>query len=527
MRFTPKSKMLLAVDWDTQRLRLVHAAVRRDKVHIDRLLSVDIPPEVDVTDSTAMGKLLRDVLNRLKIRTRRVILDVPRDQVLLTTLNLPAASADEMPALVEFQIAKELPFSLAEAVVDFALPEGGPTDGKVDVLVGTVRREVVSAYERTCTAAGLMLERLGLRPYANKVAVEALIGRHSSGCAMMVDVGPRLTEIDVICDGKLAFSRAASVAVGPMTPLGGEDAESGDAGSGVGRTPSSIIRFPQGGAGGDPIDRVVDALLVEVTRSFEAFRAQAGGRTLDRVVVSGDTGVEARLAEALERRLHATTELYNPARQFGWPEERGREARAFAAVLGLVCGHHEPGQLHFDFLHPKKAVTVTERRLRKAPAVAAAIALFVVAGIGFYIKAISPKKTELAQKRERVSELRETVKALEAYEKQVILPVESFESTQIVWIDELNRMMGLLPNNQQAVLARLAMYQSDKRINIPLDCKQIEVAHEAVSRIDAFRVPDKSGQYFDASAKTFTTKSGHYPSAGSIDVEVVGVPDAG
>jgi len=197
-------------------------------------------------------------------------------------------------------------------------------------------------------------ERLGLRPYANKVAVNELIGRHQPGCTMMVDVGPRMTEIDVICDGKLAFSRAASVAVGPLTPLGADEAEAADAAAERERAAPSIIRFPQAPESADPVDRVVDALLVEVTRSFEAFRAQGVQRTLERVIVGGDVGVESRLAEALHRRLKVGVELYNPARLFDWPEERGREARGFAAALGLVCGHSDAGRLHLISCIPRK-----------------------------------------------------------------------------------------------------------------------------------------------------------------------------
>jgi type IV pilus assembly protein PilM len=514
--------MVLAVDWDVQRLRLVHAAVKKGSVHVQDILSVDIPPEVDLASPEAMGGLLRSALEQLKIRTRRVILDVPRDQALLTTLNLPAASPDEMPALVEFQVAKELPFSLAEAVVDFAMPDGGAVDGKVDVLVGTVRRDVVTYYERTCAAAGLTMERLGLRPYANKVAVNELLGRNRPGCTMMVDVGPRLTEIDVICEGKLAFSRAASVAVGPMTPLGGGEVEGEDAGAAPERTPSSIIRFPHAGEGGDPIDRVVDALLVEVTRSFEAFRSQGGGRELSHVVVGGDVGVEARLADALGKRLRTTVELYNPARQFGWPEERGREARAFAAALGLACGHAEPGRLHFDFLHPKKTVTVAARRLRKAPAVAVAIVLFVVAGIGFYATSIAPKKKALAEKRAEVRKLEESVRAFEQYEERVIKPMVQFDSDQVVWINELARLQELLPDNQDAVISSLSMYQSDRRINIPLDCKRSEVALEVRSRMDAFRLPGSERQYYKATVKTLMEKNRAYPHSATIDVQVLG-----
>lgn len=526
MHLKPTSKMLLSVDWDPHRLRLVHAAVKKGRVDIRDMLSVDVPPDVDLASPEAVGALLRSALDQLGIRTRRVILDVPRDQALLTTLNLPAASLDEMPALVEFQIAKELPFGMAEAVVDFAMPVIQSNDVKVDVLVGTVRREVVRYYERACQAAGLNLERLGLRPYANLVAISELLGPDRPGCVMLVDVGPRLTEIDVISDGHLAFSRAASVAVGPVTPLGAgaAEAEAPDAE----REASSIIRFPRASdAGSDPVDRVVEGLLVEVTRSFEAFRAQSPDRTLGAIVVAGDVGVEARLAEALSRRMRTTVELYNPARRFGWPDERGREARAFSATLGLICGHADPGRLHFDFLHPKKPVTTVERRLRKAPAVAAVVALFAVAAASFYLGLIAPRKRQIAEVEEQIGKVKKTLEDLQRYQERVIEPIEEFEAEQLIWVDELNRLAGMLPGNEDAVLTRLDMYQKDARINIPLNCRRAEVALEAVSRIDAFRLPGNDAQYFDATARTFTTKgTGQYPSSGSIDVEVKGVGGA-
>jgi type IV pilus assembly protein PilM len=530
LRSTLNNKMMLAVDWDAKRLRVVHAGLRKGKVRVERMLSVDIPPEVDMSEPESAGKLLREVLAKLKIRTKRVILDVPRDQALLTTLNLPAASPDDMPALVEFQIAKELPFPLAEAVVDFALPDIPAGAAKVDVLVGTVRREVVAYYQKTCAAADLTLARLGLRPQANKVAVSEFLGPRRDGCHVLVDVGPRLTEIDVIIDGTLAFSRAASVVIGPMTPLGDDaspPAEGADAGEAT-RSGSSIIQFPGsapgGGSGiGDPVARVVESLVVEVTRSVAAFRAQTQGRAIDSLVVAGDVGIESRLAEILGKRLEVAAELYNPARQFGWPEDRGREGRAFAAALGLVQGHAEEGRLHFDFLNPKRTVTVVQRRLRKAPAVAAVVALFTIAGVWMYMTTVVPKKEELAKVRTEIRDLEKEIKDLNLYRQRVIEPVEHFERDQIVWIDELDRLAGLMPSNQEAVLTRLDLFQGGGRINIPLSCKRMEVAQEAIARIDAFRLPDDMEQYFDATAKRFSTRGdGAYPSSGAIEVVVKG-----
>ena len=41
----------------------------------------------------------------------------------------------------------------------------------MDLLVAAIRRELIQLYEETIAAAGLKLERIGLRPYAHKLAV--------------------------------------------------------------------------------------------------------------------------------------------------------------------------------------------------------------------------------------------------------------------------------------------------------------------------------------------------------------------
>ena len=533
MFWNMSERMILAVDWDVRQVRLVHAGVRRGAVRIDRLLSVGVPAGVDVSDPPSLGKLIREVLGQEKIGTKRVILDVPRDQALLTTLRLPVASPDEMPALVEFQIAKEIPFPLADAVVDFAMLGGDEGEGQIDVLVGTVRREVVTYYQQTCAAAGLTLERLGLRPYANKVAVNELFRAARHGCAVLVDVGPRLTEIDVISAGKLAFSRAASVSIPRPGAPGPEEVVADSAVSAADdEEAASIIQFPsasaEGGAGSGT-ERVVEALLVEVTRSIEAYRATAPGVEIDMMVVAGSVGAEDKLAEALRHRFGAPVELYNPAPQFGWPEERGQEARGFAAALGLVSGHAAEGGLHFDFLHPKRAVTAVERRLKKAPAVGVAAAVLVAVSVAFYLLAIAPKKTELTETRRAVTEIKKSLTELRKIEDLVIATAASFEADQIIWLDELNRLCRLMPDTEEMVLTRLDMYHKGARIVIPSEVVNRKVAINAVERIDDFRPEGRDRQYFNAEAGAFTEKGSgsrrrtrqQYPMSGSIEVVVL------
>jgi len=515
-------RMVLAADWDGGSLRLVHAGLKKGKVRIERMLSVDMPRDVDVADPESVGRLIRQVLDQQRIRTQRVVLDVPRDQALLTTLKLPVAPREEMPAVVTFQIAKELPFSLSSAVVDYASPSEAV--GQIaDVLVGTVRQGIVSYYRKTCDAAGLRIERLGFRPNANMVAVNELLGKGLYSRVVMVDVGPTLTEIDIISDGYLAFSRAASVAVRRIAESD-KGADPGPTGTAeVEDESSAIIQFPaqQAPSERDTSDRIVDALLVEVTRSIEAYRASQGGVQFDRIVVGGSVGIEQKLADALGARLQTTAVLYNPAAQFDWPEQRGEEARGFAAALGLAIGHADPDRLHFNFLDPKKSLTRTERRMRMAPAAGAAAALFVIAIIAFYFNYIRPKRAELAVLKAQARELREDLEDLEQFE-ETLAEVVSFEDEQVVWLDELDRIIALLPDAKDMVLKNLHMYQKGRRMTMQLEASDEGQISDLVARLKEFRPEGVETQYFEAQSGPTTRRGrGRYPVSGRIEVEVV------
>lgn len=526
MSFRKSDRSILAVDWDLRYVRFVHAHMRRGKVRIDRLFSVDVPEHVDVSDAKQLGGMIREVLKQQKIRTDRVILDVPRDKTLLKTLKLPLTDPNELAAMVEFQIAKEIPFPLSQAVVDFVMPDHKSVEGPADVLVGTVGREVVEHYQRTCEEAGLKLVRLGLRPYANMEAIHGLFGAGRYRCVVVVDVGPRLTEIDVIMDGKLAFSSAGSVSI-PRQISPGSDQLQVDSAivSTDDSTDSSIIAFPSSGApgGSSDVDRVVSALLVEFTRKIEAFRSSTPGFEVDMIVVGGSVGIEEQVARALSERYSATVELYNPASQFGWPEEKGAEARAFSAALGLVTAHAGDTQADFDFLHPKRTVTATERRLKKAPVFGVAAAIVGALLLGLYWQVIAPKQRALAKINAAIEDYEDRIEELEEFEKNKLAVADAFDQEQVIWLDELNRLSGLLPSNEKMLLKRIDMTRKDGEISIKLEAKDRQTVLHSVDQIDGFRMKGDDKRYFNAVAGSMreTDRKKQYPTKGSLNIEII------
>ncbi len=114
------ARKVVSFDWDWRSLRIVHAQVRGSHVRVLSLATRSLEPGTAYGDAERLGQFIRQVLKEEGISTRRAIVDVPRDQAVLNTLTLPEAKDEDLAGMVQFQIVRELPFAVDEAVVDFA-----------------------------------------------------------------------------------------------------------------------------------------------------------------------------------------------------------------------------------------------------------------------------------------------------------------------------------------------------------------------------------------------------------------------
>lgn len=480
-----RSKKIVVVDWDTRTLRMVHAFFGKRGPKIDRVLAVAIPKELDSTDPEQMGAHIRRALEQEGITTKNAIVDIPRDQATLNTLRLPAASPEDLPGMVEIQIAKELPFPVLDAVVDFAVPIDKAEGPTMDVPVSAVRREVLQRFEATIAAAGLKLDRVGLRPYAHKVALCDRLKHAMPELVVFIDVRPTLTEIDVLRGGALAFSRAASAAIPDMADMRGAKASASDSldddtGPRLTITPRGLASESEAS-----VEACVQNLIIEVTRSIEAYRATDPGAQIDLIVIGGDAGIEQELADALQQQLGVSTELYNPASSFGWEPDEGASASAYAATLGLVLAQADDAAQHFDFLHPKKATSVAQERLRRAPLVAAVIALFVVAGWVVLTGLTSYDRENLVKIEKQIVELEGKVRENRKFLKYVDA-IKEFDE-QYVWVDVMQDIISVLPSHEEFVLHHLSVRQDGGQVVLKTQTKRREMASEVIRSLEAFR----------------------------------------
>ncbi len=419
------NKKLVAIDYDRREVRLVVFEYVRKAPAILALHTFAAPETVDVTDPQVMGAVLRTLIDTLHLRGASALMCLGRSQAVLKSLQLPAASSDnELASMVQFQVNKELPFSADEAVVDFTHAEHfdvaeAETGGEGPaVLAAAVRLAAIDAARAICETAGLKLQRLGLRPYANLRAVYRCVRSKPGERILLVNVTADEAEIDVMRDEMLEFSRAATVAsVAPTAER------------------SAAVR----------------SVVTEVTRSLQSFVAMQRGGEINACLVAGATGIEEQIVASLAKRLNVPCEMFDPSR--GFALRMGEGLSAFGAALGLAAGQAADA-LPFDFVNPKRPAPPRDTRKTRALAIAGGVVVFLaVVGLA--------RHSYLAKRQEVVSELQKRNKKLDEKNKGLknvkrrMADIDTWQGADINWLDQLAHLSNSLPGADRVYLTAL------------------------------------------------------------------------
>lgn len=439
----PKGRYV-AVDYDSRRLRLVEVDYNRGQAKIARLYAMNMPGGVDLNDAQAVGEVLAEGLKSIGRKGAKLLMCVPRGKAVLKTITLPAGSeADEMPAMVQFQIGKELPFPQAEAVSDYIVethfdPSGQTqTTRGLDVLTAAVKLPVVDHYRQVADAAGGKLARLGLRPHSNQGCVDRCVERGDDELVAVVNLTADEAEIDILRGDALAFTRSATV------------------------------RLPEIEQGDDAHDEAIRGVVTEVVRSLTSYQAVHRGEQLSSILVAGDTGVESALVTQLHQQMNLPCEPLDPAGALGL-EYQG-DSSGFVAALGLAFrGEADQGE-PFDFLNPKQPVEKSDPRKALAAAGIVLAMFLLIGGFWYAGRAKADRLAELrrvARQLDDAEELNERVRDLRATAEAV----EDWQDNRPDWLGHLAMVTSLLPSAEQAYISDfqgdLARAGRDVRVEI-------------------------------------------------------------
>jgi Tfp pilus assembly PilM family ATPase len=415
------------LDVEAGRLRVVQASGQPGSARVAKVSEGPFQAAIDKKDDAkAFGAALKAALEAQKAKAKEIIFALPRAHVVLRPVQTPmVADGRELAALVNFQIAKELPFRIEDAVVDFkvlrsveAAPAPGESEAgkaperKLEVLVGAVKKDVVEFYRTAAKEAGLKLEGLGLRPLGHARMVRQAIAGAGESAILVVGVRRDETTVDVVDCGKLVFSRVAGVS------------------------------FPEGEDGRAAF---VQALQIEVVRSMHGYGGVPGHQPVSQLLIFGATGVEAAVAAALGGKLGL------PAEAPVLPAKEG-EAGAAAAACGLALSALEAGGLPLDFENPKKPAPPSNPRRTQMLVAAAAVLVLLFTLIGVRAQLI---KKRVAVRQQVQIEVADADKKLPIYRrlKSQSKVVNGWLAEEQPWLEHIAYLSSVLPGADQIYLS--------------------------------------------------------------------------
>lgn len=405
----------LVLDWDSQELRLVWSSLNRGGVRLHHAMAIRETQGPSPAEAEALGKTLRERLKAAGMATAPVLACIGRDRVIFKEVRFPAVSPTEEPALVRFQVMKELNDPADQVVIDYTVIGELPS-GERQAIALVLRREWLTAYQTLCGAAGLKLQALCPRPFG---IVALPRGKHEEGAVAVVAVASPWTECCVARGDTLLLAR--SVPGGP-------------------------------------------GVEAEIRRSLVAYSGQGSRDPLRAVYVAGG-GEAAELCDRIGAALRLPALPLDPLAGVEAAEIAPGTRGSFAGAVGLLHAWAAHGGLPINFTQPRqpRVPNAGSRRQAVAAIVGGAVLL---AGAGLYGYAqLSNRDQQLSALQDEKTDLDRQLARLEEESKRLKV-ADDWARSGVVWLDELYDLTERFPD---ADSLRLVQFTGDPHTRGPKD----------------------------------------------------------
>lgn len=386
-----------------------------------RAASADLDPSLKgEARQQALSEAAKSAAGALGVKAGTTVhAAVPRALAIVKSLTLPDVPAAEVEPLLRFQAAKVLPFPLVELALAWANlgPEAHGAGQRY--ALGAVHQDTLAELKSIIEAAGFKPGRLEVSSQAAARAVATGPEAADSGEVLLLDVGHTTTDVMLIEEGQLCFSRSATV---------GASSEGAQA------------RLGQ-----------------EVVRSLVAARTEGGASERvgppDRLLVSGGGARAAALVQAIGDLVRTQAEAMGP-RDLSDPAGAAlapKDAGPYLVVRGLLADEDTVPRL--DFAGRARAQQVQRGRNRTLAALVGGVALLVcgVGGLELYLDGLTEQVEALESERAQLEPSVKRAKDVRAELRRIA----SWDARKGRELEALHAISEALPDQDRAYLTQL------------------------------------------------------------------------
>jgi type IV pilus assembly protein PilM len=289
----------------------------------------------DEKELVAVANVIRKLHKDAKISSREVVIGLPEPQVFTRTIKFPPLTDQEISSAVKWEAEQYIPIPLNEAIIQHTIIERREnlTPPEVAVLLIAAPRAMVEVYVRAVTLAGL-----------NVVAVETELMSLARSLApegqtvLLVDFGARSTDIAVVKNGMLSFTRTIPTAGEAFTRavaqnLGVELSQAEEYKRAYGLSGSQLEGKIKGAL--DPVFRMV---VDEMKKAIHFYQTEEKGEAPRSIVLAGGTAGMPEAISILTKLMGIEVVIGNPFAKVALDPEVARTLMPYAPLYAISVG---------------------------------------------------------------------------------------------------------------------------------------------------------------------------------------------
>lgn len=380
----------------------------------------------------AQSHLLASILKEKQIKSKKCAVVAGGQDVYITQLEIPHLSKSETREAVKWKLQDELPFTLAEAVVDYFKVK----DSRV--IAVAVKRSLIDQLAGITARAGLKITSIIPVPLALKQAfLPELIGDE---VVCPIYLGRMTTNISFYQGPELKLSREV--------PMGGEDITKAMTSVLVSEEGRLELKYDQAEKikleYGVPVDLenypkieeiplahlqavvrpALEKISSEIIRTIEYFKSRFGDLPIKKIILQGGSAHTPHFPEFLSQTIGIPVEVTDPLEvakpsyKLGDQDKFKKHSTQLTGAIGAALGYFT-GELNLlpeEIRDPKKAFIKKHSTPREAGLILAALLIMIYGLLYFYSSQLNQR---IIKVQAQVNVLKPKIARLEEIERAV------------------------------------------------------------------------------------------------------------
>lgn len=294
-----------------------------------------VSPDKAQTDEelNAVAEVLRKIIAQIGITSKDVNLSLPESLVFTRVIKFPLLSDEEVSAAVKWEAEQYIPIPVSEAVIQYNIIGRDETSSQTSVLLVAAPKSVVEKYVK-------LVRIVGLTPISAETELTAMARSLSpdKGVSLLLDLGSSATDMSIIKDMQVVFTRSIPVAGEAFTRavsqglnITAQQAEEYKKTYGMDKTQLE-------GKVRQALEPVFKMVVDEIKKAIHFYQSEEKGDTPTSVVITGGASTMPEIVPYLTESLGVETVVGNPFTKISIDPDNLKSLAPYASIYAAAVG---------------------------------------------------------------------------------------------------------------------------------------------------------------------------------------------